>query len=114
MATGRGGAGNFALASQTSTDPAPQPTSSSPQSKQPVHTTPGTAIDSTIPPYRGRGGAGNFQAYSAEQQAAVQREEKARLQKESEVRKAVEEDVEMGLQKPAGAWIEVPEGRERE
>lgn len=99
--TGRGGSGNFhppplspTLPTTTSTPSKPSPNPSR---------------------ISGRGGAGNIEATNAAASQARNRvEEKEREELEEQVRRAVRLNVEQGLERPRGAWIEVPEGRERE
>lgn len=112
VTTGRGGAGNYISPTELTKGNA-TPSSTASYTK-PTHASPNITVSSSLPSYRGRGGAGNFQAYTASQRAQSQTENQDLEKKEEELQKSVAQDVESGLQKPPGAWIEVPEGRERE
>jgi hypothetical protein len=86
--------------SSTSTDP----TSVAPSS--PVQTANGIAISKRVlggskPTYRGgRGGAGNYTDFEAEEKAKKEEEERLRIEMESRI----ERDVEAGLVRPPKAY----------
>jgi hypothetical protein len=125
--TGRGGAGNWLKPTDLATSgltqtSSPDPTSITPSSSSPTEAGPSTSSSSSSlfnsssrpgigvskrvlggskPTYKGgRGGAGNYTDFEAEERA--RREEEARIRAEMERR--VERDVEAGLARPARAY----------
>ncbi|KAH8815700.1 hypothetical protein F5884DRAFT_852166 [Xylogone sp. PMI_703] len=101
--TGRGGAGNWEYASQTSSSSSqPQPPTTSQTTTTTITTTTTTTTTTATPPLRsGRGGAGNYVLDPAD-------EEKSRRETEEKRRRAMEErileDVEAGLARPEAAY----------
>ena len=116
-ATGRGGAGNY-IASPTSPSKGPI----LPTINTDVETGPSSSHSHSSPKARppptpksiGRGGAGNLEAYYASAQQQQEKSHQSLRDREDQIRSAIEENVDTGLQRPKGAYIEIPEGKERE